>query len=199
MSAFKRWWEERKQERQRHAISKAICHASVHMPPASIIKTTRDNLRGLDDVTLAAIPVFLDKPGDERRAVAYALNYLVNGNLNKALVLYMRHYDRHVAPNTWEKGDAAAAIWMQVMLVEHYELPQCELPAALESDIVGAIKALDDAGVRAGDWLVECLVKHPDKTERIVELASKRYVATLHDMEALLSDDLPLALNEGAL
>jgi hypothetical protein len=50
-----------------------------------------------------------------------------------------------------------------------------------------------------GGWLVPFLLNNPDKSERAMEMLRQRDVPTLQDMEALLDDDTPMVMQDGAL
>lgn len=180
-----------------YGLAIALCRADWVDYTAHDLYDLAKRLVNLDTETLTALKKLMERPHPS--AVAHGVVALIRGNEYQANKLFIRHYDERINYAEWSSMNNAAPYWIQTVAVGHFKLPDWNLPIAQESEIFGVLKTIDDAHIEVGDWLVECLVKHRGKTDRIIELLRQRYVATLDDMEALLSDEVPASLSQGAL
>jgi hypothetical protein len=68
-----------------------------------------------------------------------------------------------------------------------------------ERKIIDLILRLRDDKRPTGDWLVPYILTNPDKADRVIDVLMKREVNSAEAMEILLDDEIPMAMQEGAL
>jgi hypothetical protein len=84
-------------------------------------------------------------------------------------------------------------------LVEQYNLDEWRLPVERERKVIDLILRLRDENRPTGDWLVPYILTNPDKADRVIDVLMKRDVNSAQAMEILLDDEVPMAMQEGAL
>lgn len=202
MNKIKSCIESRRQMRRAQGIVDAIAKVSNQPIASEVLKHYTKMLSSLDQSTLSEIKAFSAQPADSFRAFADGLSEFLLQDLTDAIPLYVRHYECHFSNNVWAaawQGTIAPSSFIQVFLLEQYKLGELDISPEQESDIIRVIIYLAQYDVRAGSWLAQCLLDHPDDHQRIQQILLGRYVADRASMEALLNTSVPLSISDGTL
>lgn len=185
----------RKRKKLAAIIARTVLEKSMTMPTKTLHVHLSRQLAGIDRKILDRIPAFLNDAAQPAKAADSTLKLAEIGSAG-GLALLLDHYGY-----LHERGDVTYHCWQWIesTLVQRYSLPDWDLPVERERGIIEFLLGLRAAGITGQKWLIPILVNHPDKDERIIQILHGRGVQTIHDMEALLEDEVPMAIHEGAL
>lgn len=148
---------------------------------------------------LDRIPVFIRELGNDwtRSHAAEGILRLVKHDASSgALSLYMNHFEYLI--NKY-KVMITVDRFVTGTLVDQYNLDEWRLPVERERKIVDLILRLRDEGRPTGNWLVPYILTNQDKADRVIDVLMTRDVSSAQAMEVLLDDEVPMAMQEGAL
>jgi hypothetical protein len=146
---------------------------------------------------LDRIPVFLRGLKWNHSVAAEDILNLVKGDSSSgAISLYLNHYEYL---SEMPKIRMSIDRFVSGTLVEQYNLDEWRLPVERERKVIDLILRLRDENRPTGDWLVPYILTNPDKADRVIDVLMKRDVNSAQAMEVLLDDEVPMAMQEGAL
>lgn len=146
---------------------------------------------------LDRIPVFLREQQATRSHAAEGILSLVKNDASSGSIsLYMNHFEYLI-----ERAKMLIAVdkFVSGTLVSRYSLDEWRLPVERERKIIDLILKLREEKRPTGDWLVPYILTNPDKADRVIDVLMKRDVNSAQAMEILLDDEVPMAMQEGAL
>lgn len=196
--AFYKWQRNRRNKKKLVHLAGQIMsgHTMAFLDDRNLLEFAR-KLAAVNMTTVERIPGFLQAASDQQRAVN-CVSALVEEkeNANEMLLVLMNHFEHLVAVKPKIRSFASVA---SKQLVKDYRLHEWRLPLQRERQIIEVITSTVEKGNMVGEWIVPFMVNNPDKGERVIEMLNKRKVTTLQDMEALLEDDVPIVMQDGAL
>jgi hypothetical protein len=150
-----------------------------------------------DAALLDRIPVFLRELKSNRYYAGDGILRMIKDESNSgAISLYLKHFEYLLDSR---KVSSSIDRFVSGTLVERYGLDEWRLPVERERKIIDLILRLRDDKRPTGDWLVPYILTNPDKADRVIDVLMKREVNSAEAMEILLDDEIPMAMQEGAL
>jgi hypothetical protein len=196
---IRKWQRQRRNRKVLEGVAQTLLSKYTHSGTdrTQVLEFAR-KLGGIDFVVAERLPDFIESASDNHAAARNVIR-LVHSQEHAAgsLRILMAHFEYLLEVQLRPSGFFAD--WIKRILVNEHRLHEWRLPLEREREIIALIVALHQAGTRVGGWLVPFLLNNPDKSERAMEMLRQRDVPTLQDMEALLDDDTPMVMQDGAL
>jgi hypothetical protein len=150
-----------------------------------------------DAALLDRIPVFLRELKSNRYYAGDGILQMIRDESSSgAISLYLKHFEYLLDSR---KVRSSIDRFVSGTLVAQYGLDEWRLPVERERKIIDLILRLRDDKRPTGDWLVPYILTNPDKADRVIDVLMKRDVNSAQAMEVLLDDEVPMAMQEGAL
>lgn len=164
--------------------------------PTEVIEISR-KLATHDVAVLDRITVFFRDVKSNRYYAGDEILRMVNEDSSSgAIGLYLKHFEYMLDSR---KVNGSIHGFVSGALVAQYSLDEWRLPVERERKIIDLILRLRDEKRPTGDWLVPYILTNPDKADRVIDVLMKRDVKSAQAMEVLLDDEVPMAMQEGAL
>lgn len=194
--AIRKWQRQRKRRNQILELVKSLSSLQ-----SRVLNTKADHLELVEKLeayetgVLEQIPLFVWSKGSSGYFAGQVLELIKHDASSGTIRIYMNQYEYLSEAS----GVRYVPHFVSTVLSDHYHLDDWNLPLERERKIISLIIRLQEAKVQAGSWIVPYIVTNPDKEDRVIDVLMTREVRSAQAMEAFLDDEVPTAIQDGAL